>query len=110
MQWHKVLFLVSLCSLDGLFLVISSAQTTANNALTCSIADEHATQPDPALKELTYDLGQGTQSILAYVTPDVTSFYPPGTKPPAKVPVKPKFKGLSAKFVNLSNKRVRLYW
>lgn len=114
MKWHKPKCLFSfICVLlsigGGGCLVQAASDLSPQTTTSCSISDEQQSR-DPALKELTFDLGQGPQSILAYVTPDVTTFYPPGIPPPAKTAVKPKFKGLSAKFINMSNQRVRLYW
>ena len=49
--------------------------------LACSVTDEQEVQ-DPNLKEMTYDIGYGEEKFLAYVEPDVKSFYQ-GTPPPA---------------------------
>eukprot|EP00538_Stauroneis_constricta_P002463 CAMPEP_0119556374 /NCGR_PEP_ID=MMETSP1352-20130426/8357_1 /TAXON_ID=265584 /ORGANISM="Stauroneis constricta, Strain CCMP1120" /LENGTH=497 /DNA_ID=CAMNT_0007603327 /DNA_START=154 /DNA_END=1647 /DNA_ORIENTATION=+ len=64
--------------------------------------------PDPALKEMTYDIGDGEKTFMAYVEPDVTSFY--AEDPPSSTRVVPKFTGLASKFINLSKDNIRLYW
>lgn len=63
---------------------------------------------DPALKEMAYDIGYGEKAFLAYVEPDVTTFY--NGKPPASKKVVPNFTGLATKFVNMSKKPVKLFW
>jgi hypothetical protein len=88
-----------LVCLLGVVLVLAEEQTCSWNK------DE----PDPALKEMTYDVGDGEKTFMAYVEPDVTTFYQ-GTTPPASTKVVPKFNGLSGKFINMSNKSIRLYW
>jgi hypothetical protein len=80
----------SLCLLSG-----------AENAPTCS-ADEK--ELDPALQEITFE----GEPFLAYVQPDVTSFYK--GEPPASKPAAPLHEGFAAKFVNLSNQKLLLYW
>lgn len=89
-----------------LALLTSSTRSQENSTEgTCSIPYENS---DPNLKLLTYDVGDGPQTVEVYVTPHVTTFYK--DTPPAKTAVKPKHKGLAAKFINMSNKKVRLYW
>ncbi|CAB9499451.1 Probable prolyl 4-hydroxylase [Seminavis robusta] len=73
--------------------------------LQCSALDGDG---DPTLKEMTYDIGYGEQTFLAYVEPDVKTFYT--GDPPASTKVIPKFDGLATKFINMSNKQVHLYW
>ncbi|CAB9499453.1 Probable prolyl 4-hydroxylase [Seminavis robusta] len=77
----------------------------AASDLACSVTEE---QRDPALKEMTYDIGYGEQTTLVYVEPDMDSMY--NGNAPAKHKVVPKFNGLSVKFINMSNKHVRLSW
>ena len=88
--------------LVALFPITTQAQEQQQ---TCSANFE---EQDPALKEMTYDVGDGPQTFLAYVEPDVTSFYQ--GEPPATTKVVPQFGGFAGKFVNNSNKRVSLYW
>ena len=73
----------------------------------CSLPE---TSPlDPNLHEMVYDVGDGEQTTLVYIEPDVTTFYR-DREAPAKTKVQPKFTGLSGKFINMSNKPVSLYW
>lgn len=74
---------------------------------TCSLNDTE--ERDPNLKEMTFNIGNGKERFLAYVTPNVTTFYQLD-KPPASKPVTPKHNGLAGMFINMSNKPVRLYW
>jgi len=73
---------------------------------TCSWTNTN--EVDPALQEFTYDVGDGPRQFLAYVEPDVSSFYREEAGSSAKVI--PKFNGFAAKFINLSNKNVKHYW
>jgi prolyl 4-hydroxylase len=86
------LCVASLCLLSG-----------AETAPTCS-ADEN--ELDPALQEITFE----GESFLAYVQPHVTSFYKGVKPPPASKPVAPLHEGFAAKFFNLSNQKMFLYW
>lgn len=70
----------------------------------CSATEEQ----DPALKEMRFDIGKGEEIFLAYVQPDITSFYK--DNPPASQPTVPKHQGIAVKFLNMSNKPLRLYW
>lgn len=63
---------------------------------------------DPSLQEMKYDVGDGEQSVMVYVQPDVTSFYKDGA--PASTKVEPKHRGLVGKFINVSNKQASLFW
>lgn len=79
----------------------------------CSWSSDHYenVERDPALKPMKYDVGDGEKTFWAYVEPNVTTFYTNGgLKPPASTKVTPKFNGFATKFVNLSNKNLRLYW
>jgi hypothetical protein len=68
-----------------------------------------STERDPALKEMTYDVGKGPRSFWAYVEPDISTFYKDSaTETVTKVV--PKFKGLAGKFINMSNKPLNFYW
>ena len=72
---------------------------------TCSLLD--AEEKDPALKEFTYDVGDGPKSFMAYVQPDVNTFYQSDS---GYSRVEPKFNGLAGKFINMSNRHVDFYW
>jgi hypothetical protein len=76
---------------------------------TCSLSEAEQNVLDPALKEMKYDVGDGEQSVLVYVQPEVKTFYKDGTVP-ARTKVQPKHKGLVGKFINISTKRASLYW
>ncbi len=67
-----------------------------------------STERDPALKEFTYDVGDGPQTMLAYVEPDVNTFYQETKRLYRKM--KPRFNGFAAKFINMSNKHLNFYW
>ena len=64
---------------------------------------------DPNLKEMKYDIGNGEQTFLAYVTPEVSSFYK-DAHPLSRELARPEFDGLSIKFINMSNQKLRHYW
>jgi hypothetical protein len=74
---------------------------------TCSATESDFTN-DPALHEMVFDIGYGPQEMLTYIQPDVSTFYqlPEGKRTEAT----PKHNGWAAKFVNMSNKRMRLFW
>ena len=85
----------------SLSLPILCLLARAENTPTCS-ADEG--ELDPALQEIIF---RG-ETFMAYVQPDVTSFYQ--KEPPASKPVAPEHSGFAAKFFNLSNQKLLLYW
>lgn len=77
---------------------------------TCSIEDRVCQEKitDSALKPMTYDLDYGEETFMAYVVPDVSTFY---RAPPGKREIRtPKFKGIAGKFFNLSPERMKLFW
>jgi hypothetical protein len=76
--------------------------------LQCSLSGDEGV--DPALHEMTYNVGEGDQTVMVYVEPAVHTMYPPNIAPPSKTRVVPKFNGLAGKFINLSNQAVTLYW
>ena len=86
--------------------------TSQQEAPQCSIdAASYEGSSDPNLHEMQYDVGDGPRTTKVYIEPDVTSFYRGSSAPPpAKTKVKPKFNGLSGKFINMSNRPVSLYW
>ena len=94
----------------GILLCFSGTTVQARetpSALSCSLQEDD--EKDPALKEMTYDVGDGPQTTMVYVEPDVTSFYQL-EDPPSSTKVTPKFVGFQGKFINLSNQKVSLYW
>ena len=78
--------------------------------LTCSLDPEEEGTLDPSLKEMKFDLGlgDGEETFLAYVQPNVTTFYK--DSPPASMPVVPQHRGLAGMFINMSNRRLSLFW
>ena len=82
----------------------------------CALAEQELTcsaplngERDPALKEMTYDVGDGEKTTWVYVEPDVKTFYKDGSYP-ASTRVTPKHNGFSGKFINNSNQKLALYW
>jgi len=68
---------------------------------------------DPALKEFTYDVGDGPKTTVVYVEPELNNFYRNADGSPSKKEykrVKPAFNGLAGKFINMSNKHLDFYW
>jgi len=63
---------------------------------------------DQSLVKMKYDIGDGKKTFWAYVTPNVSSFYQ--QDPPASRKVNPMYGGQAAKFINLSNKPISVYW
>jgi hypothetical protein len=95
--------------LTFLALFINHAFAEEYPSLSCSLDGDDSNARDPALKEMTFDIGDGPQTFLAYVEPDVTTFYK-DIEPPGSKKVTPKHKGLAGLFINMSNKPVKLYW
>ena len=97
--WLLVFVLVALVNNNAVVVV----------AQTCSWEDQDCYQ-DPALTPMTVDfLPDGTnETFLAYVTPDVSTFYQ--EEPGKRKPVRPRFGGQFGKFINLSSKSVKRYW
>lgn len=80
---------------------------------TCTWSSCSGDEVDPNLKEFTYDVGDGPQTTMVYVEPDVDTFYqkPNGETPRKKYTrVQPAFNGLAGKFINMSNKPLDFYW
>ena len=81
---------------------------------TCDWSSCETTERDPALKEMTYNVGDGPQTTLVYVEPELNSFYrkPGSSEEPEQTysRVVPKFSGFAAKFINMSNKHLDFYW
>lgn len=60
------------------------------------------------LEEMTVNVGHGNETALVYVSPDISTFY---EKPPGSHKIlKPNFKGMIGKFINLSPDPVRVSW
>ena len=88
--------------------VLAGYALGSNVPQTCSLGGIEQ-DLDPALKEMTFDVGDGPETFLAYVQPDVTTFYK-DIDPPASKAVTPKFTGFGGMLVNMSNKPVRCSW
>jgi len=80
----------SLLALLGLYVTLISA-------LENSVEDPSARDANLVTKEL--DVGYGPETFDMYVAPDVSQCY--REEPGSKVATKPKFKGMSGKFVNM---------
>jgi hypothetical protein len=74
-----------------------------------STSSQQSHDYDPNLREMKYDIGNGERTFLAYVTPEISSFYR-DAPPFSRVLAQPEFKGLSVKFINMSNQKLRHYW
>ena len=61
-----------------------------------------------SLEEMTVDLGHGNETALVYISPDISTFYQ--ESPGSRKILQPSFKGMFAKFINLSPDPVRIYW
>lgn len=75
----------------------------SENEPTSSITD---IKKDPNLKEMSFDLGFGTEYFEAFVEPDISTM----TKGKYDAVVEPNFKGHAAKFFNMSPNTVELFW
>jgi hypothetical protein len=56
------------------------------------------------------DVGDGEKETFVYVEPKLESMYQNSPNVPSTTKVTPKFNGFAAKFINMSNKPVTLYW
>jgi len=81
---------------------------------TCDWSSCDDSERDPALKEFTYDVGDGPQTTMVYVEPELNSFYRYTTEGESDDEnysrVEPDFNGLAGKFINMSNKNLDFYW
>lgn len=82
---------------------------------TCSLDSMTGNDPqqDPNLHAFSFDVGNGPQSTLIYVEPDVATFYPPRDHPEhddAKDKQRPYSPSFTGKFINLSNVTTALAW
>jgi len=89
-------------------LTIRAEEPTCDWSSACS-----TTEKDPAMKEFTFDVGDGPQTTMVYVEPEVNTFYrsadgSPSTKNYKRV--KPSFNGLAGKFINMSKEHLDFYW
>lgn len=97
-----------------LTLLAASLLTVRADEPTCDWSSAcMSTEKDPALKEMTYDVGDGPQTTMVYVEPDLNTFYRSADGSPSKKEykrVKPSFNGLAGKFINMSNEHMEFYW
>ena len=63
---------------------------------------------DPNLVPILVDFGSHQDNVMVYVTPDVATFY--NETPGARRKKETNFHGQFGKFINMSNKQVRVYW
>jgi prolyl 4-hydroxylase len=81
------------------------------NEATCSLQEDQRDTQDPNLKLMTYNLGDGINTFLAYVPPHVSTFYQDSQSMSSIFhPVRPRHNGFGAKFINLSNRGVNVFW
>eukprot|EP00546_Thalassionema_frauenfeldii_P022080 CAMPEP_0178905740 /NCGR_PEP_ID=MMETSP0786-20121207/6443_1 /TAXON_ID=186022 /ORGANISM="Thalassionema frauenfeldii, Strain CCMP 1798" /LENGTH=498 /DNA_ID=CAMNT_0020577381 /DNA_START=127 /DNA_END=1622 /DNA_ORIENTATION=- len=95
----KALFLL----LQGLMQLKAALSAEQTVPLSCSVEEKGGS--DPALKEMSFDLGDGPEKFMAYVQPDVTTFYK-DIDAPASTAVNP----MAGMFINMSKEPVRLFW
>lgn len=100
MMHSHVTLLLCLLGLTSLSGIVNAEQET------CSITEQEL---DPHLKEIQFDYNGETETFLAYVQPDVRTFYR-DIEPPAKTAVTPMHEGFAGKFFNLSKDKMMLYW
>jgi len=85
---------------------------------TCDWSFCQGEERDPALQEMTYDVGDGPETTWVYVEPELNSFYQnernnddnEKSEPPSYSRVPMNFNGLTGKFINMSNKPLDFYW
>ena len=87
-----------------LFLQLNAGHLFSSaSAQTCSITEE---KKDPLLKEMSFDLGYGTEYFEAFLEPDIETI---SNGKHDKI-MKPNFEGHAVKFFNMSPDPVELYW
>jgi len=102
-----------------LLAVYSSVALANNDDLdTCTAADENLCKStnfsfnelseERHLKNFTFDIGNGEEQVLAYVPPDISTYYQLPDK--TKVRRKTSYKGMAGKFFNLSPEPQKLMW
>lgn len=113
---NRILWALATLSVASLHQFHSGVPIVQAEEPTCKPCDYSAcgnTERDPALKEFTYDVGDGPQTTMVYVEPDLNSFYRTSIDDIPKnrySRVKPAFNGLAGKFINMSNKHLEFYW
>ena len=92
---------VALCSSPRGALALEPHQAAA----TCSSS---AGDAEDNLQRHTFDLGYGEEVFNFYLTPDVSTFYQEDAG--SRRVARPRFNGMSGKFVNMSPEPVKWYW
>ena len=103
-----------LCALATTLLLAASLLVVVRaDEPTCDWSSCADTERDPNLKEFTFDVGDGPQTTMVYVEPDLNDFYRSADGSHSEKTysrVKPRFNGLAGKFINMSNKHLDFYW
>lgn len=60
------------------------------------------------LQQMEFDIGDGKETFMAYIPPEISSFYQ--EQQGSRRAVEPYFHGIAGKFINLSPDSCRLYW
>lgn len=90
---------------------LTQGQQQRLSTTACSLDETFLNREDPNLHLMEYDVGDGLQTTQVYIEPDVTTFYADHSSYlPSSQKVTPKFNGLQAKFVNLSNDTIVMSW
>ena len=76
------------------------------NSQECNIGPTNEPYLDPTLYPMPFEDGE----FLAYVQPDVSTFYGNVSASSREVAVNPEFNGIAGKFLNLSPERMQLFW
>ena len=105
----------------SLIAVVSRLRVAQVLAQSTSSHDD--SERDPALQEMQYDVGDGPQTSMVYVEPDLNSFYninkddtidsddlASTTTTKSYSRVEPEFNGFGGKFINMSNKYLDFHW
>lgn len=109
----RVLWALATLTAASLFKFQSDVPVVQAEQPSCDWSSCDSTESDPALKEFTYDVGDGPQTTMVYVEPDLNDFYRTAIdKPPKKryTKVNPAFNGLAGKFINMSKDHFDFYW
>jgi hypothetical protein len=92
--------------------VADDSSSSSRSEKTCAWEDREACEGgvyrDPNLKPMVIQLDGLEETFDAYVMPDVATFY--NATPGSIKKQNTSFKGMFGKFINLSNKPVRVYW
>jgi len=109
----RILWALATLSAASLLQFHSGIPVVQAEEPSCDWSSCDDTDIDPALKEFTYDVGDGPQTTMVYVEPDLNSFYrraSDDTRKKRYSRVKPAFNGLAGKFINMSKDSLDFYW